>query len=188
MALILISCPNCGGYSQIAEGRSGSCPYCAFVIPASASVQRDAAAQNVQFAEDVQFAPPPVQQPVQVQKPDDYVMPRTVSPQYSTPKNQTELTPAKWIGLVLFCCAIGICAFVNSEVFLNTDWIVYPSVLILMVCMLFVPALLGVTAPKKVAGENPAFRFFLVIASYIVYFLIIFNGGWGIIHLIDSFF
>ena len=188
MALIFISCPNCGGYSQIEEGRSGSCPYCAFIIPASASVQRDAAAQNVQFAEDVQFVPPPVQEPVQMQKPDDYIMPQTVPLQYSRQKILTDLTPAQWIGLVLFCCAIGICAFVNSEVFLDKDWIVYPSVLIFMVCSFFAPPLITLTAPKKVAGTNPIFRFFLVIASYIAYYLIIMNAGWGIIHLIDRFF
>ena len=59
MAFITVTCPNCGGQSQIEAGRSIVCPYCAYMLDPKTD-----AAPDMQFAQqpmqpDMQFAQQP---------------------------------------------------------------------------------------------------------------------------------
>ena len=183
-------CPVCGSTVQTAPGRNKHCPYCGGVLHDADSDGGFAFAADMQDAAEMpDFSPPPVQQmPAPRMIISEPVFPSGTAYDDSEERDEKYgLSPAKWcIGAVL-SLVLSVCAFVNSEIFKNVDWILYPSVLLLMFSFLFLPVLLAATAPKKILGSNPAVRLIFGIALYPFMLFLIRSGGWAVIHLISQF-
>ncbi len=180
-------CPVCGREVQTAPGRNKHCPYCGGVLHYADSDGGFAfAADTRDLTEMPAFSPPPVQQMPMPQT----SMPEKIYPAEPAQDNSADqhgLTPAQWCVEAVLSLLLSVCAFVNSEIFQNVDWILYPSVLLMMFGFLFLPILLAVTAPKKILGSNYVLRLLFALALYPFTIILIREGGWAVIHLISRF-
>jgi len=76
------------------------------------------------------------------------------------------LTFRQWLMLALTIYAIEVGVFIASELFKNTEYLIYPSVFILILTCLIGPGVIAGTFPPETAEKHPNAALIVRICAY----------------------
>lgn len=93
-----------------------------------------------------------------------------------------------WSIIASILLVITIAAFVLSEVFKYNDFVLYSSVLILILMMLIAPGFLALIFPEEWVDRSQPLRAVLFVFTYPIFFVLVRSFGWMTVHLVERLF
>ena len=79
---------------------------------------------------------------------------------------KNELRFRQWLLLAVITYAIEVGVFIASELFKNTQYLIYPSVFILIATALIGPSVVAYTLPSEMAEKHPDIALVIRIGIY----------------------